>query len=112
MKTNEAIGEAPRPETRPAPPGAGFGEGLLWAYRHCPDCGSTQMRVVSDGEATNMLCLGCQRCWHPEAGFLSHVDPITCPGCPSRALCLAPLIGPRVNYALARGLAWLPRRSA
>jgi hypothetical protein len=90
-------------------PRAGFGEGLLEAYRHCPECGGSQLRVVTDGEMTNMLCLSCHRCWHPEAGFLSRVDPFTCPGCSNLGLCLSPIVGPRVDYALARGLAPVER---
>lgn len=107
MRAREAAREGPGPET-PAPPRAGFGEGLLWAYLYCPDCRSGQFQVVSDGETTNMLCLSCHRCWHPEAGYLSRVDPLTCPGCPSRAICLCPIVGPVVDYALARGVSPIP----
>jgi hypothetical protein len=84
--------------------GVGFGDGLLRAYLHCPDCGGEQMQVTSDGEATNFLCCSCHRCWHPEACFISRVDPRTCPGCRSMNLCLGPLVTARVSFGLGHGL--------
>jgi hypothetical protein len=91
-------------EARPAREGTGFGDGLLRAYLHCPECGGERMRVTSDGEATNLLCLSCHRCWHPEAGFISPVDPRTCPGCNSMNLCLGRVVAPLVNFGLGHGL--------
>jgi hypothetical protein len=108
MGATETASTAEAAATQSAAGRAGFGEGLLRAYLHCPECGKDQFRVVTDGEDTNMLCLSCYRCWHPEAGFLSPVDPLTCPGCAGLALCLTPIVGPRVDYALARGLASAP----
>jgi hypothetical protein len=104
MPASRAVREGPGPDTQLASPRAGLGEGLLEAYLHCPDCGRTEFRVVSDGEAVNFLCLSCQRCWHPEAGYLSRVDPLTCPGCSARSLCLCPIVAPLVDYALGHGL--------
>lgn len=54
----------------------------------CPECGHA-LRMVFDGEATNLLCLACGICWHDELGWIDRVDPKTCPGCSSRRVCMA-----------------------
>lgn len=54
----------------------------------CPECGHG-LRVVTDGETTNLLCPTCGVCWHDELGWIRRVDPETCPGCSSRGICLA-----------------------
>lgn len=68
-------------------PAGGLGLALLSAYMQCPGCGSQRLRVVTDGQLTNLLCLGCRRCWHPKRGFMVPVDPASCPGCSSASLC-------------------------
>lgn len=55
----------------------------------CPGCGGDRLRAVTDGEVTNFLCQGCGRCWHVSLGWVSRVDPLSCPGCPEREACLA-----------------------
>lgn len=45
------------------------------------------MQVVTSGWETNFLCRGCGRCWRYELGYVSQVDPRTCPGCPEGAIC-------------------------
>jgi DNA-directed RNA polymerase subunit RPC12/RpoP len=55
----------------------------------CPACGSARLALVSDGDEANFLCEGCGRCWHVNLGRVSRVDPIGCPGCPHRAVCMA-----------------------
>jgi len=76
--------------TRPAGPPLGSAEitphGTLVA---CPECGGRQLDFVTDGELTNFLCAACGCCWHVELGWVHRVDPATCPGCPSRAVCEA-----------------------
>lgn len=54
----------------------------------CPECRNGTLEAVSDGDQTNFLCVNCGRCWHPEMAWVSRVDPVTCPGCPSRPTCL------------------------
>jgi hypothetical protein len=49
----------------------------------CPECGETALEAVSDGWSTNFLCQGCGRCWRCELGYISQVDPTTCPGAPT-----------------------------
>lgn len=63
---------------------------VLSTYRRCPHCGDEQLRVVNDGESTNLLCLKCRNCWHAERGHLVRVDPDTCPGCPDTFFCHFP----------------------
>lgn len=53
----------------------------------CPECGNGRLQTVHDGEATNFLCLACGNCWHPELEWVNRVNPATCPGCPSSAIC-------------------------
>lgn len=55
----------------------------------CPHCGGSDFEAVTDGEDVNFLCLGCGLCWHVELGYVSRVDPDTCPGCRRRTDCLA-----------------------
>lgn len=52
----------------------------------CPECGHA-LRAVFDGEATNLLCLTCGICWHDELGWITRVDPKTCPGCSLHGVC-------------------------
>jgi CBS-domain-containing membrane protein len=61
-------------------------------YRQCPHCGGEQLRVVTDGESSKLLCLECRNCWHIEQGGLVRVDPETCPGCPDRFFCRFPSV--------------------
>lgn len=37
--------------------------------------------AVKDDDDTNLVCVGCWLCLRLERGFLSVVDPATCPGC-------------------------------
>ncbi|HWI02492.1 MAG TPA: hypothetical protein VNT52_01455 [Acidimicrobiales bacterium] len=54
----------------------------------CPECGNGRLQPVVDGEGTkNLLCRDCGSCWHAEFEWSRRVDPLTCPGCPSRELC-------------------------
>ena len=55
----------------------------------CPGCGTVGLRAVSDGEETNFLCGSCGCCWHFELGWVERVNPVNCPGCPSKAVCSA-----------------------
>jgi DNA-directed RNA polymerase subunit RPC12/RpoP len=55
----------------------------------CPSCGQNVMEAVSDGEMTNFRCVTCGACWHIELGWVSRVDPATCPGCEHQAECVA-----------------------
>jgi ssDNA-binding Zn-finger/Zn-ribbon topoisomerase 1 len=66
----------------------------------CPECGHGLLQVVSDGELTNLLCPECGICWHAELGAIHRIDPATCPGCPSREICLAAVrhTGARPGY--------------
>ena len=61
-------------------------------YSQCPHCGGDQLRVVTDGESSKLLCLQCRNCWHLEQGGLVRVDPETCPGCPDRVFCRFPSV--------------------
>lgn len=54
----------------------------------CPERGNGRLQPVADGEQTNFLCATCGKCWHPELEWVSRVNPQTCPGCPSSAVCL------------------------
>ena len=63
--------------------------GRLGVLPQCPDCGSTQLRAVNDGEDTNFLCGDCASCWRVELGWVHRVEPDDCPGCPDRDLCTA-----------------------
>jgi hypothetical protein len=63
------------------PPGA---SALVW----CPRCGSQNLRAVTGGEVTNVLCRECGCCWHVEPAVARLLDPRACPGCPSRPTCL------------------------
>jgi len=53
----------------------------------CPRCWSTHVRYVETVDGTNMLCMGCQRCWRFEMGYLVEVNPLVCPGCADPSLC-------------------------
>jgi len=57
--------------------------------RRCPRCWSEQLRPVTSGAVTNLLCPGCHRCWRVEEGHMVEVNPYACPGCPDRDLCRA-----------------------
>lgn len=63
----------------------------------CPECGNGVLRPVSDSERTNFLCETCGRCWHPELGWVTRVDPTSCPACAWRETCL----GARARYGPA-----------
>lgn len=63
---------------------------LVGAIGPCPACGGL-LRAVTDAETTNLLCAACGACWHDELGWIRRVDPGTCPGCASRAVCAAAL---------------------
>ena len=53
----------------------------------CPDCGPVKLHPVFDGERTNFYCPLCGSCWHAELGFVSRVDPGSCPGCQYELQC-------------------------
>ena len=55
----------------------------------CPSCGREALQATSDGWTTNFLCHVCGRCWRYELGYVSEVDPGTCPGCADRDICMA-----------------------
>jgi hypothetical protein len=55
----------------------------------CPECGEGHLVAMSNEEGTNLFCPTCATCWHVELGWVSRVDPATCPGCAHRALCTA-----------------------
>ena len=57
--------------------------------RRCPRCWCERLRLVQTAGGTNVLCSGCHRCWHVEAGYLVEVNPYACSGCADRALCRA-----------------------
>lgn len=61
------------PTTNHPPPGR--------PLRDCPECGSTKLEAVFDGETVNWFCHDCIRCWHVELGHVSRVAYETCPGC-------------------------------
>ena len=54
----------------------------------CPECGGGRLTAVSDGGRTNFFCEDCALCWHVELGWVSRVNPGTCPGCSKRGQCL------------------------
>jgi len=53
----------------------------------CPECGPVELFPVFDREVTNFLCPLCGSCWHVELGYISRVDPDTCPGCQFQLVC-------------------------
>ena len=55
----------------------------------CPSCDGTEFLAVDNGEETNFWCSTCGRCWHLSLGWISLVEPATCPGCSLREQCLA-----------------------
>lgn len=55
----------------------------------CPGCGSANTAWVDTTAQQNFLCRTCGACWHPAAGHLDRVDPLQCPGCGLRRICLA-----------------------
>ena len=57
----------------------------------CPECGSTELSVAFDGEQTNFFCESCGQCWLISMGWVSRVNPLTCPGCGRQDECLARL---------------------
>jgi ribosomal protein S27E len=69
----------------------------------CPICGNGHLRAVFDGELTNFLCIQCKACWHGDLAWVHRVEPVNCPGCPSRPVCLAAARG--TDYE-ARSSAW------
>jgi hypothetical protein len=56
------------------------------AFDTCPACLGALEPTASEGRA-NFLCTSCGCCWHMLLGYLSVVDPRTCPGCRLRGLC-------------------------
>src|SRR5438552_14030713 len=55
----------------------------------CPDCGSDRLSAVCDGHHTNFFCESCAACWLLTVGWITRVDPETCPGCVRQSECLA-----------------------
>ena len=41
----------------------------------CWGCGSSPLRAVFDGDATNFVCRTCGACWHVSLGHVHRVDP-------------------------------------
>ena len=66
----------------------GHRSGLLDA---CPGCGSDRLSLVYDGYDTNFFCESCGACWFVSMGWVSRVNPLTCPACSSQSECLARL---------------------
>jgi hypothetical protein len=60
----------------------------------CPGCGSWNVRAVMAGEQVNFLCRECGCCWRHAGDRFREVDPRTCPGCSSRAVCVRRLWEP------------------
>jgi hypothetical protein len=63
-----------------------FGLGVIDA---CPECHSKDLCAVHDGRGTNVYCNSCGACWSMSLGWVTRVNPSTCPGCGRRAECLA-----------------------
>ena len=57
----------------------------------CPGCGNRRLTPVVSNSSANLLCHACGACWHPERARLISVDPLSCPGCAFRRVCLAAL---------------------
>lgn len=57
----------------------------------CPGCGNRGLHPIRSSASDNLLCHRCGTCWHPGAQGLCRVDPLTCPGCKHRRICLAAL---------------------
>jgi len=63
-----------------------FGLGVIDT---CPECGSDDLVAVHDGRGTNIFCKACGACWRMSMGWVTRVNPLTCPGCSRRDECLA-----------------------
>ena len=59
------------------------------ALEACPGCGAVTLTAVSDGESTNFFCGTCEKCWRLELGWVSRIEPRTCPGCYLSSRCAA-----------------------
>ncbi len=57
----------------------------------CPNCGSRRLQAVSTTTSNNFLCDSCGTCSHRGPNAITRVDPLSCPGCASRRVCLAGL---------------------
>ncbi len=55
--------------------------------RRCPRCGSRSLRQAQTASRTNLLCMGCHRCWFVEQGYLVEVNRYACSGCGDRTRC-------------------------
>jgi hypothetical protein len=55
----------------------------------CPACGGQGLRAVP--RPPNLLCDRCGACWQPVDGGLRRIDPLQCPGCSFRRVCVAAL---------------------
>jgi transposase-like protein len=67
--------------------------GALPALTTCEQCGASgleQIRVPWS-DAANFLCHRCGTCWYVQDGEVRRRDPLTCPGCSRRRVCLAAL---------------------
>ena len=64
-------------------------------FEACPECGSSRLKAVFDGDETNFFCESCGRCWFVTMGWTTRVVPSTCPGCSELGRCraLAPARG-------------------
>ena len=69
----------------------------------CPDCGATDLEVVSGGELTNFFCPHCVSCWHIELGYLHEVEVSGCGGCEHLPVCLLKKAVERDESAWLRG---------
>jgi hypothetical protein len=66
---------------------AGHVGGAVVGLFECLACGGESFHAISVGEETNFRCTDCGACWHLEFGWVSPVDPTTCPGCPLGTEC-------------------------
>jgi len=65
------------------PPGARTHHPIAYPLVRCPACGSSELEPVVEAvvAAVHFLCLGCDRCWNVELGYVRRVTPATCFGC-------------------------------
>lgn len=62
------------------------------AFDTCPACGTEGLLPVRSGGAVNFACTTCGCCWHLELGWVSRLDPGSCPACVERGICLGVVV--------------------
>lgn len=78
--------DAMTPDVTSGPSAAHVGRVVVGLFE-CLECGGESFHAISVGEETNFRCTDCGSCWHVELGWVSPVDPATCPGCPFGTEC-------------------------